>query len=119
MRISDWSSDVCSSDLHQHIADVKASVPAEQLLVYSVDQGWAPLCAFLGVPEPGGEFPNVNDRAALKQVLKGMTRGALSCSALARWHVPPLFPAFFCFVRSREPAGTRASRHKDSTRPHA
>src|SRR3546814_3394856 len=25
---------------HQHIADVKASVPAEQLLVYSVDQGW-------------------------------------------------------------------------------
>lgn len=61
---------------HQHIADVKASVPPEQLLVYSVDQGWAPLCAFLGVPEPNGEFPNVNDRAAIKQVIKGMTRGA-------------------------------------------
>src|SRR3546814_12139540 len=64
---------------HQHIADVKASVPAEQLLVYSVDQGWAPLCAFLGLPEPGGAFPNVNDRAAIKQVINGMKIGRASC----------------------------------------
>ena len=61
---------------HQHIADVKASVPAEQLLVYSVDQGWKPLCTFLEVPEPSSAFPNVNDRAAIKQTIKGMTRGA-------------------------------------------
>ena len=61
---------------HQHVADVKAAVPPEQLLVYSVNQGWGPLCAFLGVPEPTGEFPNVNDRAAIKQTIKGMTRGA-------------------------------------------
>ncbi|HET8881668.1 MAG TPA: sulfotransferase [Solimonas sp.] len=61
---------------HQHIADVKAAVPPQQLLIYSVDQGWAPRCAFLGVPEPATEFPNVNDRAAIKQVIKGMARGA-------------------------------------------
>ncbi len=61
---------------HQHIADVKAAVPAERLLVYSVDQGWKPLCAFLGVPEPATAFPNVNDRAAIKQTIKGITRGA-------------------------------------------
>lgn len=61
---------------HQHIADVKAAVPAGQLLIYSVDQGWAPLCAFLGVSEPLGEFPNVNDRAAIKETISGMTRGA-------------------------------------------
>ena len=61
---------------YQHIADVRAAVPPEQLLVYSVDQGWGPLCAFLGVPQPSGEFPNVNDRAAIKQTIKGMTRGA-------------------------------------------
>jgi hypothetical protein len=67
---------------HQHIAEVKASVPAEQLLVYSVDQGWKPLCTFLGVPEPSGEFPNVNDRAAFKQTVRKATRGAYAILAV-------------------------------------
>jgi len=61
---------------HQHIAEVKASVPAERLLVYSVDQGWKPLCTFLGVPEPSEEFPHVNERAALKQWIREFTRAA-------------------------------------------
>ncbi|MCW8808922.1 MAG: hypothetical protein OQK79_12565 [Rhodanobacter sp.] len=60
----------------QHIEDVKAAVPAERLLVFSVDQGWKPLCDFLGVPVPASEFPNVNDRAAIKQTLAKLTRGA-------------------------------------------
>jgi hypothetical protein len=71
---------------HQHIAEVKASVPAAQLLVYSVDQGWQPLCAFLDVPEPTAEFPSVNDRAAMKQTISGITRAAyviLGLGALA------------------------------------
>ena len=66
---------------HQHIAEVRASVPAERLLVYSVDQGWKPLCAFLGVPEPSGEFPRVNDRAAFKQAARRATRGAFAIVA--------------------------------------
>ena len=61
---------------HQHIADVKAAVPADQLLVFSADQGWKPLCEFLGVPMPEAEFPNVNDRAAIKKTLNELTRGA-------------------------------------------
>tara|TARA_R110001592_G_scaffold111711_1_gene309395 strand:+ start:945 stop:1685 length:741 start_codon:yes stop_codon:yes gene_type:complete len=61
---------------HQHIEDVKASVPAERLLIYSVDQGWKPLCDFLGVAEPSTDFPNMNDRAAIKQTIAGITRGA-------------------------------------------
>jgi hypothetical protein len=61
---------------HRHIEDVKAAVPADRLLVYSVDQGWEPLCEFLGVPVPATEFPNVNDRKAFKKVLSGLTRGA-------------------------------------------
>ena len=48
----------------EHIAEVKAAVPAEKLLVYSVDQGWAALCEFRGVAVPESDFPNVNDRAA-------------------------------------------------------
>ncbi|MEJ2688167.1 MAG: sulfotransferase [Gammaproteobacteria bacterium] len=61
---------------HQHIADVKAAVPADRLLVFSADQGWEPLCAFLNVPVPQEPFPNVNDRAAIKKTLKDLTRGA-------------------------------------------
>ena len=61
---------------NQHVADVKAAVPPERLLVYSVDQGWEPLCRFLGVPAPATPFPNVNDRAEIKKTLAGMTKGA-------------------------------------------
>lgn len=61
---------------HQHIEDVKAAVPPERLLVFSVDQGWKPLCDFLGLAEPESAFPNVNDRAAIKQTIKDITRGA-------------------------------------------
>ncbi|MEO7478207.1 MAG: sulfotransferase family protein [Lysobacteraceae bacterium] len=60
----------------QHIADVKAAVPPDRLLVFTVNEGWKPLCDFLGVPIPETPFPNVNDRASIKKVLKGMTRGA-------------------------------------------
>lgn len=42
-------------------AEVVREVPAERLLVYEVSQGWAPLCAFLGVPVPDEPFPRVND----------------------------------------------------------
>lgn len=60
----------------EHIAEVKAAVPAEKLLVYSVDQGWAPLCGFLGVAVPEGEFPNVNDRAQFQKTIADITKGA-------------------------------------------
>ena len=61
---------------NRHIEDVKASVPRDRLLVFSVDQGWGPLCDFLGVPAPESEFPNVNDRAEIKRTVHEITRGA-------------------------------------------
>lgn len=61
---------------NQHIEDVKASVPADRLLIFTADQGWGPLCRFLDVPEPAGEFPNVNDRAAVKKIIADLTKGA-------------------------------------------
>ena len=33
-------------------AQVIREVPAERLLVFEVKEGWAPLCKFLGVPQP-------------------------------------------------------------------
>jgi hypothetical protein len=43
-----------------YIEDVKAHVPPEKLLVYSVKGGWEPLCNFLGVPVPDEPFPHEN-----------------------------------------------------------
>ncbi|MEZ4451932.1 MAG: sulfotransferase [Nannocystaceae bacterium] len=48
-----------------HIAEVKATVPPERLLVYEVSEGWGPLCEFLGVPVPDEPFPRLNDRAVM------------------------------------------------------
>lgn len=64
------------ADYQKHIAEVKAAVAPDQLLVFSVDQGWKPLCDFIGVPVPETLFPNVNDRADFTTTIKAMTRGA-------------------------------------------
>jgi hypothetical protein len=48
---------------HEHIAAVTAHVPASQLLIYDVKDGWEPLCQFLGVAIPATPFPHLNRRA--------------------------------------------------------
>jgi hypothetical protein len=45
---------------HSHIADVKANIAPERLLIYRVSDGWEPLCDFLGLPVPDAAFPRVN-----------------------------------------------------------
>ena len=52
--------DHCIAVYERHNATVKATIPAERLLVYEVKEGWAPLCAFLGVPVPDTPFPREN-----------------------------------------------------------
>ncbi len=45
-----------------HEAAVKAAIPADRLLVHSAKDGWEPLCAFLGVPVPEGDYPRTNSK---------------------------------------------------------
>jgi hypothetical protein len=45
-----------------HEAEVKAAIPADRLLVHSAKDGWEPLCAFLGVPVPEGDYPRTNSK---------------------------------------------------------
>ncbi len=45
-----------------HNDKVESTIPAHQLLIYQVKDGWGPLCAFLGVPVPADPFPRTNDR---------------------------------------------------------
>jgi hypothetical protein len=54
----------------EHVAAVKAAIPAERLLCFEVSQGWGPLCEFLGVDEPGEPFPMVNDTAATQEIIQ-------------------------------------------------
>ena len=39
---------------------MKATIPADRLLVYELGSGWEPLCAFLGVPVPDQPYPHTN-----------------------------------------------------------
>mmetsp|Transcript_76760 Transcript_76760/g.217109 ORF Transcript_76760/g.217109 Transcript_76760/m.217109 type:complete len:238 (-) Transcript_76760:239-952(-) len=41
--------------------EVMASMPRDRLLVFNVTEGWAPLCNFLGVPQPLKPFPLVDE----------------------------------------------------------
>jgi len=41
---------------------VRDTVPADRLLVFTPADGWEPLCRFLGVPVPAAPFPRSNAR---------------------------------------------------------
>jgi hypothetical protein len=56
-----------------HNEEVRRVVPPERLLVFDVKQGWGPLCAFLGVPVPDGDFPRVNDAKQFQSYTKRAT----------------------------------------------
>lgn len=64
----------------QHNARIIEHIPAEQLLVYRVEQGWKPLCQFLNVPVPENEpFPRINDRKKMLEIIeKSIKLGWLS-----------------------------------------
>jgi hypothetical protein len=41
---------------------VRATIPADRLLVFTPADGWEPLCRFLDMPVPVGDFPRSNAR---------------------------------------------------------
>ena len=50
-----------------HNAAVRREVPADRLFEYQPGDGWAPLCAALGVPEPDEPFPHTNTREEFRE----------------------------------------------------
>jgi hypothetical protein len=82
------------AEYKRHIEEVKSAVPAENLLVFQVSEGWEPLCSFLGLEIPDQPYPRVNDKESMKKEIKGMVRGAygiLAIGALASAGVITLF----------------------------
>lgn len=53
-------------------AEIRNTIPAEQLLVFNIAEGWGPLCTFLNKPVPDVEFPNINKRENFKTQVKHM-----------------------------------------------
>jgi hypothetical protein len=66
-----------------HIEQVKADVPADQLLIFEVKQGWGPLCAFLGQPVPSTPFPHVNDTVEFKRMIRKIRLSFAAVHAMA------------------------------------
>jgi hypothetical protein len=56
-----------------HNESVKATIPASQLLVFEVKDGWEPLCKFLGTEIPDEPFPRTNDREEFWDLVSGNT----------------------------------------------
>ncbi len=65
----------CTAVYKAHNAKVREVIPADRLLVYHVSQGWGPLCAFLGVPEPTEAVPKVNSREDFARMIAGAGPG--------------------------------------------
>ncbi len=61
--------------MHRWNKGVEENVPAEQLLVWSPQDGWEPLCEFLEVPVPEGPVPRTNDTSAF---IDGITAGGIA-----------------------------------------
>jgi hypothetical protein len=55
---------------NRHMEAVRRGVPADRLLEFKVTEGWAPLCAFLGVDVPDSPFPRLNDREFTRTLLR-------------------------------------------------
>jgi hypothetical protein len=53
--------------MNRHNEEVKRNVPPERLLVWSVTEGWEPLCEFLEVPIPDMPFPHENDSKVFEE----------------------------------------------------
>jgi len=53
-----------------HNAYVRAHAPRERLLDWQATQGWAPICAALGMPMPDEPFPHANTTAEFHERAK-------------------------------------------------
>lgn len=52
-----------------NVADVIATVTDDRLLAHKLEDGWAPLCAHLGVPVPTDPCPIRNSTADMEKQL--------------------------------------------------
>lgn len=74
--------------MERYNQEVRRTVPADRLLVWTVSDGWEPLCGFLDMPVPSMPFPHLNDS---KQFIERVVDGSLL--ALQAWRSANVAPA--------------------------
>ncbi|GHF17681.1 sulfotransferase family protein [Kordiimonas sediminis] len=57
-----------------NVAAVQASFPGDRLLVYTIGDGWEPLCAWLGVPVPDTPYPRTNNKEEFFTLLEELAQ---------------------------------------------
>lgn len=69
-------------DMHnQWVRDIAVQT-GKDILEWTPEQGWGPLCEFLGKPKPETSFPHLNDEAFLKKLTAFfMIRGLVAWTA--------------------------------------
>ncbi|KAI1827770.1 hypothetical protein F4861DRAFT_288051 [Xylaria intraflava] len=89
-----WSTDVYEGHRKWVLAEAKRR--GRPVLEFMPEQGWGPLCEFLGVEVPDEPFPKLNERETFQFVKKVIiVKGLLSWAALgagvwASWRFGPL-----------------------------
>ncbi|MEE2827836.1 MAG: sulfotransferase [Myxococcota bacterium] len=61
--------------LQEHERAVLQTLPPERLLRFRVDEGWPPLCAFLGVDVPDQPFPRLNPAREIVSLVRWFRLG--------------------------------------------
>jgi hypothetical protein len=76
----DTTAEDMQAAMERYHQEVQSSIPADRLLVWSVQEGWEPLCEFLELPIPDTPFPRLNDsKVFAERVIDG------SILALQEW----------------------------------
>jgi hypothetical protein len=57
----DTTAEWMAGAMERYNEEVKQTVPADRLLVWTAADGWDPICEFLGVTAPDTPFPRLND----------------------------------------------------------
>jgi hypothetical protein len=85
---ADTTSESMQSAMERFNEEVQQNVPADRLLVWSVSDGWEPLCEFMELPVPETPFPHLNDSSEFgERIVDG------SLLALQEWRAkeaPPV-----------------------------
>ena len=64
---------------HYRMVEQLTAHQGGRLLKFQLDDGWEPLCSFLGRPVPRVGFPRVDESAALEEQIRGIVwRGFVS-----------------------------------------
>ncbi|KAH7230552.1 uncharacterized protein BKA55DRAFT_583037 [Fusarium redolens] len=87
----------------KHYATIRRVTPAERLLEFRLDQGWEPLCRFLGKDVPEDNFPRLNEsawfdekanilvRQGLRDGLKKMMPWVIVIIGVCYWYFMPVY----------------------------